>query len=309
MSSTAHEPQINRTAIYVSLALAVALVLGVVIGARMYFERVALAPVAMPELPAPQADSPKCAEFIAGLPQQVLGHSRAEVADPAPAGTAAWQSSSTERVTLRCGVEMPEQYNEYAVTHEVDGVRWMRVDDVTPQSNLSTWYTVDRSPVVAVTADRSQVDEGDSPASELNAAALPKEDQAPRPAPLADLETAGDAARCDELLSAVPAELAEGYAPVDAKSENTAVWVAEGKDPIVLRCGVAAPRNYGPGAQLTQINEVPWFEDVVLANGTTSAVWYALGRDTDIAASIPQAESNEAITRLTNLIAAHTGEQ
>lgn len=307
MSSTANEPQINRTTIYVCLALAVSLVVGVVLGARIFFERVALAPVAMPEIPAPQADSQECGELIDALPNALLGHQRAEVAEPAPAGTAAWQSSSTERITLRCGVEMPEQYNEYTVTEEAGGARWMRVDDVTPQSSLATWYTVDRSPVLAVTADRGQLGGGDSPAAHLDLAALNAAEQQPYPAPLSGLSPAGDAGSCRGLLDAAPDEIAEGYHRVEARSADTAVWVAQGRDPIVLRCGVTPPENYGPGAQLTQINDVPWFEDVVLANGTTSSVWYALGRDTDIAASIPQAESNEAITRLTNLISEHTG--
>ena len=86
-------------------------------------------------------------------------------------------------------------------------------------------------------------------------------------------------------------------------------WSAPGRDAIVLRCGVAEPENYGPGARLDQVNGIPWFEDVKLANGTTASTWYAMGRDVQVAASLPQAESNEAITNLTNLIAERTAEQ
>ena len=67
MSSTAHDPQINRTTIYISLGLAVLLVLGVLVGARVYFQRVALQPVAMTELPAPEADSHECAALVDDL--------------------------------------------------------------------------------------------------------------------------------------------------------------------------------------------------------------------------------------------------
>lgn len=307
MRSTASEPQINRTAIYASLALAILLVLGVTIGARVYFNRVALQPVAMTEIPAPMADSPECSTLIDTLPATLLGHPRAEIAEPAPAGTAAWQSSSAERVTLRCGVDEPAQFTQYAVTQDVNGAAWMRVDDATPGSNLATWYTVDRLPVIAVTADRSQLLEGDSPAAHIDAASLPKTDSTPNPAPLSQLAS-GDTTNCDALLSAAPDSIAEGYTRTDAVTPDSVAWVSEGSDPIVLRCGVAPSENYAPGAQLVQVNDVPWFEDVILANGTTASTWYALGRDSDIAASLPQAESNEAITNLTNLIAEHTGE-
>ncbi|WP_293830848.1 DUF3515 domain-containing protein, partial [uncultured Corynebacterium sp.] len=129
-----------------------------------------------------------------------------------------------------------------------------------------------------------------------------------RPAPLADLAAAGDVSRCDSLLAAAPDSIADGYSRVDAVSEQTVAWSAEDQDAIVLRCGVADPENYGPGARLDQINGVPWFEDVKLVNGTTASTWYAMGRDVQVAASLPQAESNEAITNLTNLIAEHTGQ-
>ena len=138
MTTTAHEPQINRTAIAISLGLALLLVIGAVVGARIYFNQVALQPVAMTDLPAPQADSQACASLIDDLPSDLHGHPRAELAEPAPQGAAAWRSSSTERITLRCGVDIPAQYTDYAITEDIDGARWLRVDDITPQSTLAT---------------------------------------------------------------------------------------------------------------------------------------------------------------------------
>ena len=35
----------------------------------------------------------------------------------------------------------------------------------------------------------------------------------------------------------------------------------------------------------------------------TTSTWYALGRVTDVAASLPQSEGNEAVTNLSKLIA------
>ena len=47
---------------------------------------------------------------------------------------------------------------------------------------------------------------------------------------------------------------------------------------------------------LQQIDDIPWFEDTILASGTTSSTWYALGREIDIAVSLPQAASSSLIT-------------
>ena len=317
MGSTAHDAQFNRTTIYVSLGLAVALVLGVLVGARVFFNRVALQPVAMTQLPAPEASSAECTSLIDALPSTLASLKRAELAEPAPEGAAAWQASSTERITLRCGVDAPAQYTSYAQTEDIDGARWLRVNDVTPGSTLATWFTVDRSPVLAVTADTQQLRDGTAPVSGIDTAALTGPAPEQHPAPLADLAAGGDAAgadgadgagACDSLLAAAPDSIAEGYTRVDAVSEQTVAWSAAGQDAIVLRCGVADPENYGPGARLDQINGVPWFEDVKLANGTTASTWFAMGRDVQVAASLPQAESNEAITNLTNLIAEHTAQ-
>ncbi|OFT56487.1 hypothetical protein HMPREF3151_10295 [Corynebacterium sp. HMSC05H05] len=308
MGSTAHDAQFNRTTIYISLGLAVALVLGVLVGARVFFNRVALQPVAMTQVPAPEASSAECTSLIDALPATLADLKRAELAEPAPEGAAAWQASSTERITLRCGVDAPAQYTPYSQPEDIDGARWLRVNDATPGSTLATWFTVDRSPVLAVTADVEQLRDGAAPVAGIDTSALTGPAPEQHPAPLADLAGAGDVAKCDSLLAAAPDSIADGYTRVDALSEQTVAWSAAGQDAIVLRCGVADPENYGPGARLDQINGVPWFEDVKLANGTTASTWYAMGRDVQVAASLPQAESNEAITNLTNLIAEHTGE-
>ena len=172
MGSTAHDAQFNRTTIYVSLGLAVALVLGVLVGARVFFNRVALQPVAMTQLPAPEASSAECTSLIDALPSTLADLKRAELAEPAPEGAAAWQASSTERITLRCGVDAPAQYTPYAQTEDIDGARWLRVNDATPGSTLATWFTVDRSPVLAVTADTQQLRDGTAPVSGIDTAAL-----------------------------------------------------------------------------------------------------------------------------------------
>lgn len=308
MTSPAPETQINRTVIFVSLGLAIALVLGAIFGARAMFHRAALTPVAMPELPSPMAGSPECTSLIDGLPARLANLKRAELAEPAPEGAAAWQGASaasgeTERITVRCGTDTPLQYTEFASTISVGGATWMRVDDVTPGSTMSTWFTTDRSPVLAVTANAQRYD-ADDILPHLGAERLPQAVQPTHPAPLSGLAQ-GDTSRCDALMGALPDSIAEGYERAESDVPASAVWVAEGRDPIVVRCGVQEPGSYAAGAQLIQVNDIPWFEDTN-AGTVTAATLYALGRDTTVAASIPQGQGNAAITALSDAVAQHT---
>lgn len=311
MTAPAPETQINRTVIYVSLGLAIALVLGAIVGARVMFHRAALTPVAMPELPAPMADSPECTSLIDDLPAKLAHLKRAELAEPAPKGAAAWQgvsaaSGEAERITLRCGTEMPLQYTEFAQTFPLGDATWLQVDDFTPGSTMSTWFTTDRSPVIAVTADRERF-EADDILPGLGAESLQQAAQPYHPAPLSQLAE-GDTSRCEGLLSALPESIAEGYERVAADTPSTAAWVSQGRDPVVVRCGVEDPDSYAPGAQLIQVNSIPWFEDTSASTASASTL-YAMGRDATVAASIPQGQGNAAITALSDAIAQHTAER
>ncbi|WKD57769.1 hypothetical protein CAPI_06125 [Corynebacterium capitovis DSM 44611] len=303
--SVASENQFSPRVIAVSLGLALALVVGVLVGAKVVYERVARQPVALADISSPLADSSECTQLIDALPRNLGGRRRAELAQPAPAGAAAWQTSSLDRVTLRCGVDLPAQYTTYTPTEVEGGARWMRVDDLTPGSTMSTWYTVDRLPAVAVT---SLGPAGDDPVAELDLSALPQQDAQPAPAPLSDL-AAGTDSTCRSLLDALPAEVAQGYERVDADQHDTALWVHAGREPIVVRCGVANPPAYAAGAQIYQINGIAWFEDTQVANGTTSSTWYALGRKDVVAAYLPSEEGNAAVTALSDAIAASVPER
>lgn len=300
----------RRPLILLSLGLALLLVAGVLIGSKLYLKQLNNQPVALTELPSPDADSPECAALVDSLPDELAGHSRAELLDPAPAGAAVWQSSSAERVTLRCGVDAPLQFTELTPTDEIAGARWMKVVDPTPGSNLTTWFTVDRSPVVAVTADDAALHGRTSPVEDLDVSALPAADPAPGKAPLAELETSisdASSATCRDLVAALPQELADGYARIDVSAvdglgDQAAAWSADGLEPVVLKCGVAPPPSYAPGAQLTQINGIPWFEETAAGGPTQATTLYALGRATDIAVSLPAGAGEGALTALTNAI-------
>lgn len=312
--SSSDTPQFSRTTIYVSLGLAILLIVGALLGARIISDRASNQPVGMSALPAPLAESQECTQLVEDLPDSLVGHDRATIAEPVPPGTAAWQTSEIERVTLRCGIDLPLQYNEYAQTEEIGGVEWIRVDDMTPESTMATWYSVDREPVVAVTADDMTLGNNDNPVADLGEqiSALPEVQHEPQPGPLSDLQPAQNQAEaaetCSPLLDGLPETLAEEWTLAEVDGD-TAAWVNYGNEPIVIRCGVAPPPNYVAGERLTQIDDIPWFEDEQLVNGSTASNWYALGRATDIAVSVPQAASSVVLPELGRVISENTPEQ
>lgn len=351
--SGAAEESIGRVPIYVSLGLSLSLVAVVLVGARIIGGGAPT--VSLSALPAEHADSAECQQLIASLPDDVAGLPRAEIAEPAPAGVAAWSSGSSgasdnyrDQVSLRCGVDMPFQYSEYSSPQAIDdggdsgtdaATEWIEVRDQTPGSSLSTWYSTNRFPTVAVTVDRPEetdsTDSADGAATEqarqaieeLTGAteALALHKHTPHPAPLSELTSAGPDAvdMCHDLLEAArdgftPAEGYELYTSTrdnadDNNADNTGrateadtvAWTHPGYEPIVLRCGIADP-EVPRGERLQQINEVPWYEDTVLADGTTASTWYPLGREVAVAVSTPQASAQEALSRITELVKQHT---
>lgn len=355
----AAEESIGKAPIYVSLGLSLSLVAVVLVGARIIGGGAPT--VTLSDLPAEHADSAECQQLIASLPDDVAGLPRAEIAEPAPAGVAAWSSGSSgasdnyrDQVSLRCGVDMPFQYSEYSAPQAIgdggdsgrddrsgDGstdvaTEWIEVRDQTPGSSLSTWYTTNRFPTVAVTVDRpEETDSADGAATEqarqaieeLTGAteALALHEHTPHPAPLSELTSAGPDAvdMCHDLLEAArdgftPAEGYELYTATRSNADDnnadntgrateadTVAWTHPGYEPIVLRCGIADP-EVPRGERLQQINEVPWYEDTVLADGTTASTWYPLGREVAVAVSTPQASAQEALSRITELVKQHT---
>ena len=72
-------PQFSRLPVIIGLVLAVVLGVGVLIGARIVSDRAGNVPVAMTPLPAPEADSPECSQLIESLPDELVGHDRADI--------------------------------------------------------------------------------------------------------------------------------------------------------------------------------------------------------------------------------------
>ena len=165
-----------------------------------------------------------------------------------------------------------------------------------------------------------------NPVSDASATANPAQ------TPLSTLPVADEAARdkqCRSVLDALPDHFgALQRTTKDALGNDLpngmAAWTAPRRDPVVVRCGVQQPESYHPGAQLQQINDVPWFNDGTPGNqptaeapssessaqnapenASTSATdntWYALGYSDIIALSMPASSGNSVITTLSNAI-------
>ncbi|QGU07205.1 hypothetical protein COCCU_06330 [Corynebacterium occultum] len=321
--STDNSTQFSRTPALIALGLALLLVLGVLFGARYVSDQAGRTPVQISELPGTDSDNPTCAAVLEELPEEVAGLQRAELAEPVPAGTAAWISGQQDELTLRCGVNLPFQYTALSEIQEIAGTEWLQVVDPTAGDSLETWYTVNRSPNIALTLYRVSEDalamDTAAPAADLAAAlaTVAEEKVQPFPTPLADMaEVADPGERCAELMNNLPESFGSDLTYTRADIEGTglnpetaAAWISTGLEPVVLHCGVEPPANYRAGETLNQVNEIPWFEDTTLANGTTSSTWFALGRDIDIAVNVPQASGNSAVVTLGEAIAAHTAEQ
>ncbi|MCS4534801.1 DUF3515 domain-containing protein [Corynebacterium sp. HS2168-gen11] len=300
-----------KVPIFIALGLALCLVIGVLIGAKAVYDRVAQQPVALAALDTPEAASEQCATLVKHLPDTLEGFPRAEIVAPVPPGTAVWRKSSTEQITLRCGVQLPLQYSALSETIDVNGVQWLPVMDTTPSSTLQTWYTVNLAKVVAVTTDDQGFAKEKFPVAQLGEA-LSKLDLTqpqPYPLPLADLpEDPASAAACKQVMQHLPATLGDSvsYTRRDiADQPLMAAWVAQGYEPIVLRCGVEFPQHYQPGARLHQVDEMVWFEDTLLGNGTTASYWYGLGRTHIGVISAPQDSSAVALVSLGKILTQH----
>ncbi|OBJ70412.1 DUF3515 domain-containing protein [Mycobacterium sp. 1274756.6] len=154
-----------RWSLIAALVVAIAAVVVVLVLAAT--RHAPAAPVVLAAVPAPQADGPQCAALLAALPEHLGDFTRAELAEPAPAGAAAWRrdrgGEPGDPVVLRCGLERPPEFVVGAPLQQVDAVQWfaVRADDRT------TWFAVDRPVYVALTLPAGS---GPDPIQQVSAA-------------------------------------------------------------------------------------------------------------------------------------------
>lgn len=297
----------RQTPIIIALVLALLLVAGVLIGTKMMYSRINDQPIAVATIDAPDAAAPQCQELLADLPDELNGLALAPLAEPIPDGVAVWRDQEANQITLRCGIESPQQYSEYATEFAAADTSWFEVRDATPGLDLATWYAVGSTPLVAITAQGDPAHEGIDFAALADAVDnlddIPQDYQ---PLALADLDTPYTG-HCAEFLSELPTSIGDTptYERVaETNLSQSAIYIATGFEPIVIRCGVEFPESYEPGLQLQQVNGVNWMEDTTLGNGTTTSTWYAIDRTEVVVISAPQAGASAALPGISNVIAA-----
>jgi uncharacterized protein DUF3515 len=127
-------------------------------------------PVALGPVPAPAAGSAECSTLLAALPPTLPGDTqplrRAQLAQPAPQATVAWDDpqSQSEPVVLRCGLERPPELTPTSELRDISGVLWLPVEG----DGATSWYLVDRPVYVALTVP---ADTGTGPLQDVSAAA------------------------------------------------------------------------------------------------------------------------------------------
>ena len=82
-----------------------------------------------------------CAALVEALPETVDGAGRRPV-DPTDAPAAAWGDPA---IVLRCGVDMPPEFDDFATCHETNDVGWFIPDEqVTGSPEPITMTTIGR---------------------------------------------------------------------------------------------------------------------------------------------------------------------
>ncbi|MFZ2176549.1 MAG: DUF3515 domain-containing protein [Rhodococcus sp. (in: high G+C Gram-positive bacteria)] len=174
-----HNPALIATAV----ALPVALVIGIIVAAVMADRTPVKEPVSLGVVPAPASGSPECVALMAILPDSLGEYTRAELAEPAPESSAAWQADEGEPLVLRCGLDRPAEFDQASALTVIDGVQWFEISGSSAGIDASSWYAVDRGVYVGFTVPTGV---GPTPLQDVSAAvsaALPPEPLDPAPVP------------------------------------------------------------------------------------------------------------------------------
>ncbi|WP_430333337.1 DUF3515 domain-containing protein [Rhodococcus sp. ACT016] len=166
-----------------AVALPVALVVGVIAAAAIANRTPSKESVGLGPVEAPAAQSAECTDLMANLPENLGDYTRAELRDPAPEATAAWQPAEGDPVVLRCGLPRPPEFNQASPLSVVDDVQWFEISGAAQGIDASTWYAVDRGVYVAVTVPNGS---GPTPLQDASAAigqTLPPQPLDPAPVP------------------------------------------------------------------------------------------------------------------------------
>jgi uncharacterized protein DUF3515 len=126
-------------------------------------------PLAVAPVDAPDATGPDCAALLAALPVDLAGsggpllHRPIAQAEQLP-GVRAW-AAAPRPVVLRCGLPRPVELTPTSALLEINGVRWLQLDDGLPDPVQVSYIAVDRPVYVALT---TPVDAGSGPLQEVS---------------------------------------------------------------------------------------------------------------------------------------------
>ncbi|MEV0245887.1 DUF3515 domain-containing protein [Nocardia sp. NPDC050712] len=145
--SHTYPPALVATAVALPIMLVVGVLVAAVLAARGPADR---EPLVLGPVPAPAADGPACTALLPVLPADLGDYTHAQLVDPQPPGTRAWQrSDGGDPIVLRCGLDRPLDFNRASGLQIVNGVQWFEARDQVAKT--STWFAVDRETYVALT--------------------------------------------------------------------------------------------------------------------------------------------------------------
>jgi hypothetical protein len=124
-------------------------------------------PLAVAPIDAPGASGPECTALLTALPAELDGPDGPmpprPIAAPLP-GVRAW-AATPRPVVLRCGLPRPAELTPTSALLEVNGVRWLQLEDGLPEPVQVSYIAVDRPVYVALT---TPVDAGSAPLQHLS---------------------------------------------------------------------------------------------------------------------------------------------
>jgi uncharacterized protein DUF3515 len=110
-------------------------------------------PLAVVPADAPDAAGPDCAALLAALPAELDADAplpTRPLAEPVQPGVRAW-AAAPRPVVLRCGLPRPVELTPTSALLEVNGVRWLQLDDGVPDPVVISYVAVDRPVYVVLT--------------------------------------------------------------------------------------------------------------------------------------------------------------
>ncbi|WP_232840060.1 DUF3515 family protein [Nocardia aurea] len=176
--TAAYPPALIATAVALPVVLVVAVLIAAVMARNMPTEH---EPLVLGPVPAPAADGPACTSLLPALPAALDDYTKAQLVEPAPPATRAWQREDGATIVLRCGLDRPLEFNRASPLQLVNNVQWFEVRD--PAGSASTWFVVDRETYIALTVPDGS---GPTPLQEVSdaiTANLPERALDPGPLP------------------------------------------------------------------------------------------------------------------------------